>query len=220
MEKISLEIHQDEKFNFFANYDKLSKIQKEIWKLAVWWVKRYPNAHPNQSTIAKKAKCRREHVNRTFALFKEWGWLGLGYRGRRLSKTLTIPKVLVQIDLVNREWFARIEITSKRTYSYFKYRDLTSRRAGEKRMCSLEEIQPSPLGQKFGYSDEGCLKLGLLPDFLQQEALRKSRDIGTSGWRPDNQERYFLGIAFQLAKDAGFKVNWPAYYQTLKRKAA
>lgn len=210
MEKLSLEITQEEKYNFFASYDKLGRKEQEIWRLAVWWVKRYPCAHPRQSKIAKKAKCSREHVNRAFAKFQKMGWLYLISRGLKRSKILGIPTSLLMIDIANRQYFKRIEITTHITHSYSRRLPLTGRQNGE-------ILTPPICIQKFGFELKDSLKMSLVPDFLLQEALKVAKDMGKQGWRPKNPGAYLAGIAINMAKERGHKLNWRSYYKTLGR---
>src|SRR5580765_6258744 len=90
---LTLTITEDQNFEFFAEYDKLGNLQKDIWRAAVWWCKRFPCACPRQSKIADKVGCRREHVNRAFSKFKKLGWLHLTSRGFKRTKIMGIPLI-------------------------------------------------------------------------------------------------------------------------------
>lgn len=205
---LQLDISQDEKYFFFSEYDKLGSLEKKIWSAALWWVKRFPCAHPRQSKIAEKVGCRREHVNRTFAKFKNLGWLYLTSRGARKTKILGIPPHLISIDVVKREYFKRIEITSKRTHSYSIYKKNTSM-AGEIKKNTL--IIPK-LAQKLGYSEESCKKLALLPEYILEETLYQCKKRCKFGFQPVSEERYFVGTAFRMAKEKKIHINWREYY--------
>lgn len=210
MQEISITITQDQLYEFFVNFDTLSRKQKELWKLIVWWAKKFPNAHPCQLRLAHQIGCTREHVNRTLAKFKKWGWLSLNDRGRRQTKTLGIPANLLATDVVNRQYFKRLEITSEITHSYSSYRTLTSKPKGE--------ILTVPLSvQKFNFSLQDGLKMALVPESVRQEALRTARKLGAQGWRPNNQGAYVAGIALNMAEKQGHKLDWKSYYRTLNR---
>ena len=210
---LSLKINQDEHFSFFEKYDLLTSLQKKIWSMTVWWVKRFPVAAPSQAKIALKCGCRREHVNRTFALFKEWGWLALNSRGARRTKVLSIPTHLLMMDVSKREYFKRVEITSERTHSYSKNRDITGRRTGE-------ILTPHKFLENYnlrGMSPENLYKLSLVPEFIIHEARRKAIEIGKHGWRPKDPQSYVVGIALNMAKNAGLRIDWRSYYKTMER---
>jgi len=224
MQTLQLNIHQDDNYNFFVLFDTLSKIEKNIWNLAVWWTKTKANAYPNQETIARRAKCGRKHVNRTFAKFKKWGWLSLGWRGKNLSKTLLIPRIYQMIDVVKREYFARVEVTSKVTHSYSSNRRDTSRQKngfGFSRKAEEPKVLQIPDHiQSLDLPLEAKLKLSLVGQNIYEETKHQlQRKIGT-GWKPANYLTYFVGTAINMAKDLGFPIAWKDYYHTLKQKTA
>lgn len=213
MKKLSLQIAQDANYEFFLHYDKLGKIQKKIWQLAVWYSKRYPLAFPKQEKIANRLDCSRKHVNRTFSLFQRLGWMTLISRGPRQTKGLCICDHLLQVDVVKREYFKRVEVTSKVTHSYSRGSYLTSK-PGEKVTRPFEKLEPSLLGQKAGFSNDGCLKMALYPESLQHEAGRICHNLAKNGWRPDvSEERYYLGTLHEIAKKYGHKPKWSLFYQ-------
>lgn len=225
MKTLTLEIHQDELFLFFELYDKLTELQKKIWRLAVWWTKRFPNAHPNQSTIAGKAGCSREHVNRTLSLFKKWGWLSLIWRGKCRPKTLAIPYSLQMIDVVNREYFKRVEITSKITHSYSSNIKRTSREkpTGPTHMGSKNVkggiIQIPPDIGKLDISFKNKLKLSLVDESIYYDTYEVCKKMSRNGKKIGNPESYFVGTAIQMAYDRKVWVDWAAYRRSLASAA-
>lgn len=216
MRQLQMTISQDENFEFFARYDKLGPIQQQIWRAAVWWCKRFPSAHPCQETLAKKVGCSREHVNRTFFRFQLWGWLTLESRGKKRAKILHIPDSLLQLDVVNRKYFKRVEITSKITHSYPSRRVFTSKTSHLAKQ-QKEPIKIPPLAIKMNFSSTNALKLGLVSECVVQETLYQCKKKGQAGFRPQNEESYFVGMAINIAKKRGEKLDWPAYYQQVRQ---
>ena len=128
--ELILKIYQDELYEFFQRYDMLGDLQKEIWKKIVTWCKVYPCAFPCQSTIADELGCSRKHVNRTLKKFQEFGWIILISRGFKKAKRLFIGESYRQIDLINRNYFKRVEIISERTQNYSNEKNTTSEGTG------------------------------------------------------------------------------------------
>lgn len=217
MNEISITHTTDESTEFFSQYELLGDLQKEIWKVIKWFVQKFPNAFPSQETIAAKVGCSRKHVNRTFAKFMELGWLHLISRGPRRTKTSLIPHHLTQLNLVKRDWFKRTEVTPKVTHSYPSNRILTSKGNGENFKRKNTTLDPSLLGRQLKMTNDGALKLALLPDAIQHEALRIAKQLGSQGWHPEKPEKYFLGIAFNLAKNQGLKIDWISYYAARRK---
>lgn len=207
MEMFSIHLTQDSLFSFFSEYDTLGKLQQKIWKATVWWCKKYPNAHPKQEKIAKYVGCRREHVNRSFRKFKELGWLYLTSRGPRRTKRIGIPSHLVLIDLYKREYFKRIEITSKRTHSYSIYRRGTSRASDLKKSLEI----PFYL-QKCLIPEQAKQKLSLVSQATFEETKYQCKKMSMAGFVPTNDVQYFLETAFGIAKQRGEKIDWRKYY--------
>lgn len=215
MQTIVLQISQDEKANFFSLYDQLGPCQKKIWRRMVWYARRYPSAYPTQAKISKGIPCSRKHVNQTISLFKRYGWVNLISRGRGRAKAIFIPHHLMMIDVYKREYLKKLEVTSKVTHSSYIDMKLTSQRAGEIRKGSFKKLDPDPFGIKCGFSINGCLKMSLVSEATREEAKEVARKLGRQGWKPDNQETYFLGILFKIAKKKGERIDWPNYYQTI-----
>lgn len=215
--KIVLEIHQDEAFNFFAEYDKLSALQKEIWKYISWFAKSRPVAFPSQTKMAAKFKCSRKHVNRTLALFRKWGWLWLQSRGRKKSKILNIPSHLLQLDIGKREYFKRVEVTSKVTHSLSRRHGNTSGKTGGFHL----DLQIPEYLQKTRLSQEHKLKLALVSQRSYQEALEIAKFMYSKGKvQADKVESYVVGTAIRLSEKYGEKLEWKRYYETIKTKVA
>jgi len=202
VENITLTIHQDEKYNFFQAYDQMTPLRKKIWKLTLWWCKRFPCANPRQATLGKKLGCSRSAVNEAFCEFKILGWVHLISRGAHRPKVIVISHHILQIDLIKREYFKRIEATATATHSYSSYRD-TSRRPG------LIEI-PQYL-KKLDIPLEAKLKLSLVPEYIYQETFYQCKKKSKTGWKPDDPIRYFVGTAMRMAENSGLRIDWGKY---------
>ena len=211
MNEIVLKINQDEKYEFFCLFDKLSKLRKEVWKLIVWWCKRFTTAQPSQTRIAEKLGCCRSAVSEAFKLFKTYGWMFLTSRGFKKSKILGIPQHLQQIDLVNREYFRRVEATYRATHSYSNIKKNTSK-ACEIKIPFYLEKKDLPLEVK--------LKLSLVPENVYQETYHQCKNRFKAGFRPRNDFKYFVDTALGIAKNNAIKINWPSYYRTLEKRPA
>lgn len=199
-----LKIDQDAAANFYTLYDPLGRIEKKIWDAARWWVKKFPSAHPKQIKIADHTGCSRKHVNRAFAKFKSYGWLYLTSRGARRTKIIGIPTHLIAMDLVKREYFKRIEVTSKVTHSSSRFPNSTSR-AGLPQIPEYLKRLSIPLNAK--------IKLSLVPEYIFYETKYKCEKKSRSGWKPDDEIKYFVGMAMKMAENKGHKINWRTYMQ-------
>jgi len=215
--KILLEIEQDQKYEFFQKYDALGDLQKQIWCKIVDYCKAYPCAFPKQAKIAQEEKCSRKHVNRTFKKFIEFGWLKLKARGARRTKILIVPDSFIQIDVINRKYFKRVEVTrgsegkvtSGGSHNTFNKKKETSTEAGEIAIPHYLEKLPIPWDSK--------LKLSLLPENIYQETLYQCEKKARSGFFPDDQVKYFVGTAVKMAQKNGIRIDWIKYYKTLDR---
>lgn len=205
--ELILKINQDEKYEFFYHYDTLGDLQKKIWNAAVWWCKTFPNAHPRQQKIAEYVGCSRKHVNSTFKKFIQLGWLILISRGAKRAKILFVGDSLLQIDLVNREYYKRVEVTHEVTHNITTKKKHTSRGAGE--------IPIPHYLERLKISRESKLKLSLLPEKIYQETLHTCKKLSASGWQPENGEKYFVGTAIRLAENQGIRPDWRRYYGNL-----
>lgn len=203
-----LKIDQDAATNFFTLYDPLGPLEKKIWNAAVWWVKKFPCAHPKQIKIADHVGCSRKHVNRALAKFKKYGWLYLTSRGAKRTKIIGIPAHLVCLDVVNREYFKRIEVTSKVTHSSSRFPNSTSRKTG-----GLDV----PLDvQKMKISFENKLKLSMVSEKVRQDALESAKLDHGKGKILANIENYVAGTAIKMAQKRGERLNWPEFYRQLR----
>ena len=212
-----LKIDQDENFEFFEKYDALSPLRQKIWRKIADLARKWAVCKPSQSKIAKWCECSRSAVSEAFKLFKEWGWLSLLSRGWKKSKTLLIPHSKRQMDIINRQYFKRVEATYRATHTYSIYKNNTSIDS-EAVKKSFNKLEPSHLGHKLGFSIDGSLKLSLFSESIQQEALRKAKFLGKSGWRPDSDEKYFIGMMVKIAENQGQKIDWRSYYQAKKAR--
>lgn len=214
--KITLEVEQDAAFNFFSEYDKLGNMQKDIWRAAVWWCKRFPSAHPKQARIAEKVGCRREHVNRAFSKFKKFGWMYLTSRGARRTKVIGIPIHLLSLDLIKRQYFAKIERTSERTHSYSRLPKHTSKETGD----SFHELQIPDYLQKTKFSIEQRLKLSMIPENFYRNGIESVNYHLKNGVKIGDPAAYVVGAALNMAQKSGIKLDWKRYYKTINKQAA
>lgn len=239
-DKIIFEISSDEAYLFFQLYDQLGETQRKIWKAAVWWCRRFPKAFPNQRTVADHVGCSRKHVNRTFSLFKKHGWVRLISRGRKQTKILSIPYHLIQLDVVKREYHAKVEVTSKVTHSKNNIYINTSSQTGD-----FQESKKKGLGIKhnmyyvksktnylitipikinsFKISYESKLKLSLLPENCVARAIEKCKWKAAHGFVLEDrskQEKYCVETAIKMAENEGYKIEWWKYYKMKELRAA
>ncbi len=207
----TITVTEDQLFSFFNLYDKLGNHQKKILRRLIWYHNRYPNAHPSQTKIAKGIVCTREHVNRTIALFKSYGWIWLEFRGAKKTKTIRMHEWLAMIDLVERQWFKRLEITSEITHSYLSRRIPTGRKTGG---AVPPLVIPFYL-QNLNISLDSKLKLSLVSEYTYQETLHICNKMAEKGFKPSNDEKYFVGMAINKAINKGEKLQWKSYYSIL-----
>ena len=105
--KLTFEVTQDDKFQFFQRYDKLGTMGgiRSGREFAGT-----PSTSPTDTTasryIAPQQDCSRKHVNRTFALFKQWGWIWLQSTEQR--KIIHIDPTCLLIDVKEREYFMKL----------------------------------------------------------------------------------------------------------------
>lgn len=205
-----LKIDQDENFQFFEKYDTLSPLRKKIWAKIVQIARKWVIAQPSQSKIALWCECSRSAVSEAFKLFREWGWLALVSRGFKKSKTLLIPHSKRQLDVVNRQYFKRVEATYGATHTYSMFRKQTSNPTG----C-LKPLEISTWLQKTTLSLDAKLKLSLFSEHTYQETLYSCKLQASKGNVFANPEQYFIGAAVKKAKQKGEKVDWKRYYRAI-----
>ena len=208
-------VKEDHLFSFFKVYDKLGKHQKKILRRLIWYYNKYPNAHPSQEKIAAGIPCSREHVNRTIALFKSYGWLWLDFRGPRKTKTIKMHDWLALIDLDKRQWFRRIEITSEITHSYLPNKRYTGGKTGG----AIPPLSIPNYLQNLRISLDSKLKLSLVSQHTYQETLHACKRKSEKGFFPKNEEKYFVGFALKMAMKKGEKIDWPSYYKIVEKNA-
>lgn len=215
MESIILEVSQDASYNFFSLYHTLGKLQKKIWQIACWFCKKNPVSFPLQNTIARLVKCSRKHVNRTLSLFQLHGWISLKSRGAKHSKVLTIPPHLLMLDLSNGKYFRRMEVTSRVTH--ISSMNEENKNTGFSHARSYKSTHPPAQiphhlrGLKI--SPKNLRKLSLFSESIYFQALEICKNKAKKGWKPKNEEDYFVGTVFNVAKKCGFKPDWKHYYQ-------
>ncbi len=202
-----LKIDQDEASEFFEKYDSLSPLRKKIWNKAVALTNRWKVCNPSQTKIATWCMCSRSAVSEAFRIFKEWGWLALLSRGFKKSKTLLISHSKRQIDVFKRQYFKRVEATHRATYTYSTFKKITSRKTGS--------LHISEHLKKLNISLDAKLKLSLVSENIFQETKYQCEKKSKTGWKPRDETKYFIGTALGIAKNRGFKLDWPAYYRIL-----
>lgn len=206
---LCLKIDQDAAYNFFTEYDKLSPLRKEIWKISIWWVKRFPVAKPSQSKIAEKLGCCRSAVNEAFQIFKKHGWLYLTSRGFKKTKILGIPLHLQQLDLVNRQYFKRTEATYRATHNYSNYKKNTSS-TGEVRIPNFSEAF------KRQFSRKQLLKINFIPEPIIWASADEYKIIHSKGKIIGNPANYFVGMCINKSMKMGHVYPWREYYKALR----
>jgi hypothetical protein len=214
MPKLNLEIETSDSWEFFQEYDKLTPLQQKILMLTIWWAKKFPTANPKQETIAKKAACSRKYVNEMFRRFEKLGWLWLESRGTYRPKILVIPSHILQMDVYQRKYFKRTEVTASVTLNISS----TKKKTGEEKNGGLTSpIQiPSHLqGLKISFDSQ--LKLSLVPEHIYQEALYSCKVHQKNGKTFDNPESYLVGAALRIARSKQLYINWHSYYKTIEK---
>ncbi len=210
MKNQTLTITTNFEWDFYEIFDGIGEKQQKIYRFLDRFCKQYPNVFPSQTTIAKQCKCSRKHVNRTLALFKKFGWLSLKSRGVRRSKTITFSKSNISLDLHNRQYFRRLEVTTRGTYIYSKDLKSTSRRTGG----ASPPLQIPFYLQKLNISLDSKLKLSMVSEHVYQETYHALKKRAKNGFSPQNDEKYFVGAAIKMAQNKGEKLPWKRYYAT------
>ena len=216
MSELILKINQDQQYEFFQSYDRLGEMQKKIWACTVWWCKKFPLAFPRQQKIAEEVGCTRKHVNRTFKLFQELGWLILISRGARRSKILMASEPHMMIDLVNRKYFRKMEVSDGVTHSYPTKKKETSYKAGYLATQPKKQIEIPRIAVELNFSKENSLKLGLVSESVIEETKYQLRKMLAKAWRPEKQHEYIVGMALTIAKKKGERMDWVSYYRELR----
>lgn len=204
-----LKIQENEATEFFAKYDLLGHLEKKIWKVIQWFVKKFPSAQPRQSVIAEKVGCSRKHVNKTLQKFILYGWISLISRGSRHAKIIGMPHSLMMMDVVDRKYFKKVEVTAEVTHSYSSKREPTSK---EKAGCL--QIANHLLGLKISYDHK--LKLSLVSEHIYHEALYSAQLKHSKGEKIGDINGYVVGTAIRMAQRKNIKIDWNSYYRTKK----
>jgi hypothetical protein len=223
---IYLTVSTDLNWDFYSEYDRLGHLQKKIWQVSVWWVKKFPNAFPSQQHLSEKVGCSRKHINSTFAKFQRLGWMHLTSRGIKHSKVIGIPSHLLSIDVVDRKAFRSIEVTTRVTHSKSYVLTNTSRGTGvfckglkEKIGPSEKKIEIPDYIKKTKLSLKHKLKLSMLPENIFHNALESTKYQHSKGILGNDRERidnYMVGTAIRMAEKAQIKIDWPLYYKELR----
>lgn len=219
---VNLEIQQSEFYSFFSLYDKLSIIRKRIWQQVCWFVRRHMHAYPSQTKIGEGAGCCRQAVSEAFRLFKSYGWLWLESKGYKKPKELYVPKHLLQIDLINREYFETVRATYRATLVLNKQKLITSHELPtkvdqEKRLLKWNQptipVEIPTYLQNRKMSLDAKLKLSMISEEIVLKAEEKMKK---KGGRIGNPENYLVQASLKEAQIKGYKLNWRGYYHTLK----
>jgi hypothetical protein len=136
--------------------------------------------------------------------------MNLQSRGWKRSKTILVPHSKQQIDLVNRKYFKEVRATYRATHTLSTYRKTTS-------TDGLSAFQPLKIPIwlfNTKISNDAKLKLSLLSENVYQETLHYCQRRAKAGFKPDNEEKYFMGAAFKIAEKQGVKIDWRPYYNT------
>jgi len=205
-----LKIDQDENAEFFQKYDTLSPLRKKIWDKIAECTRKWLVACPSQIKIATWLGCHRSAVSEAFKLFKEWGWLALLSRGFKKSKTLLISHSKRQIDVVNRQYFKRVEATYRATHTYSTYRKVTGRKAGR--------LDIPIYLQKLNLSLDQKLKLALVSEITYRDALESAKLDHSRGKKINEINGYVVGTAIKMAQKRGERLEWGKYYAALSGK--
>ena len=207
--------------DFLEKFFRLGKKQKRILKQAQWIVRKMGrNAHPSQEYLSKGIPCSREHINRTYALFKRYGWIELIDRGRRLPKGIKMAEFLIDLDLSNLGDFSYEEITPKVTGIIYSQTPTGKGRAGDFSR-KKEEVEPLEIPewvQKLaaGCSLENKLKLSLLSEGSLIDALEKAKFKFSKGYPIRDPEKYVVGSAIKIFEaTTGRRPEWRRFYRTL-----
>lgn len=239
----SVKVDQANSIDFFLKYDTLGPLQKKIFKCIQWYCLSFSISFPRQEIISKKVGCSRKHVNKTFSLFKKWGWIRVESRGFRSSKRVVMPLKILEMQVTKNHRFMRQEVTSEVTHSYLnKERKNTSipptplkvRFRKPKTGVSIKEftekIPPPPQQpnnilkiprylQETQLSFEEKLKLSLVTEGNYRGALELTQYKYKNGFKIHNVKNYVIGAALKM-EEKSRKLNWCAYYNTLNFEKA
>jgi len=88
----------------------------------------------------------------------------------------------------------------------------------EKKKQSKERIITIPERiDKMDLPYEIKLKLSLVPEGIFQNVLDSARWKHKHGWVIRDQNNYVVGAAIKMAQKQGIRLDWPAYYSSLKK---
>lgn len=204
-----LQIETSETYDFFVLYDNLSPLRQKIWNKIVQCCRDWTICVPAQATLAGWCGCSRSAVSEAFKIFKDYGWMSLQSRGWKRSKKIFIPHSKQQIDVIGRNYFKKIEATYRATYISSTYKKRTSKDG-----LSASKPLDIPIWlMNLKISQEAKLKLSLLPESIFQETHHQCKRKAKLGFKPENEENYFVGTAFKIAEKKGVTINWRSYYE-------
>jgi hypothetical protein len=141
--------------------------------------------------------------------------MALESRGKRRSKILHLVDSIAQIDLVDRQYFKRTEITSQITHSY-KHKRVNYTTDSHLATQQKKTLKPSLEAIELNFSSTNALKLGLFSESVIQEALYQCKKKGKTGFIPREPQSYIIGMAINIAKKKGEKPDWRSFYQQMR----
>lgn len=217
----------DRSLGFNSKFSILSPLQKKFFRLLQWSFRKQPKVFPGQQHLADILKCSREWVNKMLRKFFSFGWITWISRGRKRSNEYQMPPELVSLDLSKNQSltkesftppFTHIPMNTSRTTSIRETGSLNEKfvkkRAYEKRIIHIPERI-----DRFKIPYEIKLKLSMVPEGILNLALETARHQSKKGWQISHENNYVAGTAIRMAQKQNIKLDWPAYYSSMKNYA-
>jgi len=215
-------VSQDYIYEFFLIFDRLGSKAQKIFRNIQFFCQKYPTAFPSQGKIAECSDCSREYVNKIMKRFFELGWLMTESRGNRRSKIIYMDDMVLSIDTMKKNYWKRIEFTRefthKLSYTPAKY-DSRSIVRNEERELIKKRLEA------FGFSGDELMKMQTLPWHIVEKMLNVCKSIGPKVMQRDKIKskedlpKYMVGIALNLARQAGIRPEW-GWYRNVKLHGA
>lgn len=161
--------------------------------------------------------------------FLLYGWVSWRSRGKWDTNEYTLLPGLVDIDLSNNQCFARDLITPSITPSTISNKNHTSKpETGglNEKLDKGKAIRKQKLINiperidKFNLPYEIKLKLSMVPEGIFQNVLDSAKWKHENGWVIRDQNNYVAGAAIRMAQQQGIKLDWPAYYASMRNYQA
>lgn len=213
------------KSSFFSKYCLLTALQKRLFKLMQWYARKHPALFMAHQTLADHLKCKRETVCRMLKKFLLYGWIKWRSRGKWDTNEYTLPKELIELDLSNNHRFRRDSITPSITPNTMNRKNPTSKgntgssytRFGKGKPPPTERIITIPERiDRLNLPYEIKLKLSMVPESYFQSALDSAKWKKAHGYKINDPNNYVAGSAIKMAKKQGVKLDWPAFYSSMK----